>query len=189
MTIVNKIGKGKFYHFRHDTLQTNYLIISSHGGAIAGQEAWRPNFETSFHFNQSYGAEAAGSPQHMMNRVIHGDKIEVIPGSGLVGDYVLSKFQDYHDSASSKKEWKKMKIADPGLEYEETYDKIITYVNQADPAFDMLTVRNRWFSKKSKLSTVCSTLIKKGLRYTNIICLFCRVKDNDYYHDVMPHLH
>ncbi|MCK5231775.1 MAG: hypothetical protein KAR13_16005 [Desulfobulbaceae bacterium] len=80
-----------------------------------------------------------------------------------------------------------MKIADPTLEYEETYDKIIKYVNQADPAFDMITIRNRWFSKESKLSTVCSTLMKKGLRYTNIICLFCRVKQYAYYHDIMPH--
>ncbi len=188
MAIVKKIGSGKFYLFRNSTLQTDYLIISSHGAAIAGQEAWKPNFETIFYFNQSYGATASGSPPRMMNRVIHGDKIETIPSSGLVGDYVLSKFQDYHDSAGSKKEWKLMKKHNPQLEYEETYEKIIGYVNQSDPKFDVLTIRNRWFSSESKLSTVCNTLTKKGLRYSNIICLFCRV-GQEYYHDVMPHLH
>lgn len=188
MATVQKIGSGKFYLFRHNTLQTDYLIISSHGAAIAGQEAWRPNFITSFHFNQSYGAPAAGSPQHMMNRVIHSDKIETIPSSGLVGDYVLSKFQDYHDSASSKKEWKIMKQKNPQLEYEETYEKIIGYVDQSDPKFDLLTIRNRWFSRESKLSTVCNTLMKKGLRYSHIICLFCRVGQETFV-PVIPHLH
>lgn len=188
MAIVKKIGNGKFYLFRRKPFQTQYLIISSHGEAISGQEAWSPNFNTQFHFNQSYGDTTAGSPPHMMNRVIHGDKIEVIPSSGLVGDYVLSKFQGYHDQASSKKAWKDMKKKDPSLEYEETYADIVNYVDQADPPFDVLTVRNRWFSKKSKLSTVCNTLTKKGLRYSNIICLFCRVKQQAYYHDVMPWL-
>ncbi len=187
MAIVKKIGNGKFYLFRHSTLQTNYLIISSHGAVIAGKEAWKPNFTTNFHFNQSYGASAAGSPQHMMNRVIHGDKIETIPSTGLVGDYVLSKFQDYHDTAGSKKEWKIMKQANPQLEYEESYADIVGYVDKSDPAFDILTIRNRWFSSESKLSTVCNTLMKKGLIYSNIICLFCRV-GQEYYHDVMPQL-
>ena len=46
MAIQMKIGSGKFYLFRHEPLQTKYLVISSHGEAIAGQEAWSPNFKT-----------------------------------------------------------------------------------------------------------------------------------------------
>ena len=135
-----KIGSGKFYLFRHDSLQTEYLVISSHGEAIAGQEAWSPNFVTTMHFNQSYGQEAKGSPIHMLNRVIHGDKIESIPSSGLVGDYVLSKFQGYHDVASSKKEWKSMKKQDSQLSYEETYGDIINYVNLFNTLNSLITV-------------------------------------------------
>ena len=178
-----KIGSGKFYLFRHDSLQTDYLVISSHGEAIAGQEAWSPNFVTTTHFNQSYGQEAKGSPIHMLNRVIHGDKIESIPSSSLVGDYILSKFQGYHDVAASKKQWKSMKKQDAGLSCEETYGDIINYVDQSDPPCDILSIRYRWFSKESKLSTVCDTLFRNGLTYSNIICLFCRVKQYSYFHN------
>lgn len=180
-----KIGGGRFRLFRHDSLQTKYLIISSHGEAIAGQEAWSPAFVTTMHFNQSYGRETSGTPLHMLNRVLYGEKIESIPSSGLIGDYILSKFQSYHDVASSKKDWKKMKKEDASLSYEETYGDIVGYVDQSDPPCDILTVRFRWFSKESKLSVLCSTLFKMGLTYSDIICLFCRVKQYAYYHDAL----
>jgi len=178
-----KIGGGKFRLFRKKPFQLNYLIISSHGEAIAGQEAWHPNFPTTLHFNQEYGSVAKGSPPHMLNRVIHNDKIESIDNTGLVGDYMLSKFQGYHDVAQTKKQWQQMKRQDLSLEYEETYTQICNYVDQSDPGFDVLTIRYRWFNKESKLSNVCDTLLKEGLRYSNIICLFCRVKEYSTYHN------
>lgn len=178
-----KIGYGKYRLFRHNTLQTEYLIISSHGEAIAGREDWSPNFTTTMHFNRSYGQEAKGSPPHMLARVVHKDNIESIPSSGLVGDYALSKFQDYHDVASSKKQWNLIKMQRPGLEYEETYGRTVEYVDASAPACDILTIRNRWFNKESRLSTVCRTLASNNLRYRNIICLFCRVKQYAYFHD------
>jgi hypothetical protein len=185
MAIEMKIGGGKFRLFRKQNLQLNYLIISSHGMAIAGKEDWSPDFTTVCHFNREYGQTAKGSPPEMFNRVIYKDKIESIDSNGLVGDYVLSKFQGYHDVAQTKKQWQQMKQADPALEYEETYAKIHDYVGQSDPGFDVLTIRHRYFSKEATLSAVCDTLLKEGLTYGNIICLFCRVKEYSEYHNAL----
>jgi hypothetical protein len=75
-----------------------------------------------------------------------------------------------------------MEKDDPGISYEETYKNIINYVDQSDPPCDILAILYCWFSKESKLSTVCDTLNRKGLRYRDIVCLFCRVKQYSNYY-------
>jgi hypothetical protein len=115
--------------------------------------------------------------------VVHVETICGQEGAGTTpGDYWLAKFQLSHKQVAKR--------------WDETYNKIMNWVDHSfDPAYDILTIRNRVIGPSEvKLSEIYSLLNRgsvggRDLRYPVIIGAFCLVPHNYGAPVALPGLH
>lgn len=155
------IGNGTMYLFYRETNDT--LIVTAHGGKRKDKIERKDALPNSLiWFCGMHGKSTATDADDLVT-ALGGDaaRMRKIKQAGLhpypIGDlfnYDLSKFAGKHG----------------GGEYE-NYDE---YLKMVDKGFDIVSPRNRWFSKEVTLATVLKHGKIRDRGYKNIYCSFCR---------------
>ena len=188
--MAKKIAIGKmFYLFRSrdgKITAEDHLLITSHGGYLPTTSYFTiPNW-TFLHF---YGPHQYALIDPTIANIIDG-KYRVLetngPGS-RVKNYELSKFQgEKHGSKNETYttierdiDGNEMKLNIIQMNASKGRKTSNFTAGNFAFHFDVLTVRNRWFTlgglNPPSLSTALNSLGKVGYRYENIHCSFCRV--------------
>ncbi|WP_347989845.1 putative adhesin [Methylomonas sp. AM2-LC] len=162
----------------------NGIIIIAHGATITGK-----NFDLEgggVYFYCPPGDSLITNDYDFLkcwagNRVY--SKI-ISTGNSKCPDYELSKSISYHASAAAEKMGKKAinKLIkdDPNQAVKENrsnYEAIEKLVTSGNCPYDVVSIRNRWFSDGTTLSYVIKKLKKEGYGYGEFHCCFCRASD------------
>jgi hypothetical protein len=166
--------------FMKAATRQDVLIISSHGGQVAGAEGWEPTgaWKPIFYTEKNYGACTYGDIPSWYTRYEQDELSAFNTASSsragrTPGDFSLTKFQKAHDGRK-----------DGDGRSDESYSGILAEVAKTGNDFDVLTIRNKDSKKLAvKLSEVYAFLDKgtiggHDLKYPKIICAFCLVGAN-----------
>ncbi len=184
----------EFYLWQSEGARAPNLLVTSHGaymprpefgkssvGGFMNVPAW-----TTLHF---YGPHQHSLIDPGISKVISGGlKVyESAPSGAAVRNYRLSKYQGRHGNENETYQSIRHSI-DNNRMFEALRQEALAsadpeklrYVQRvapnAFPAFDVLTVRNRWWmgGMGATLRELLQELSRAGHRYPNVHCVFCR---------------
>jgi hypothetical protein len=159
---MNSVGGGKLYFF--SGVGNKNLIITSHGGRKdttfvmpTGSTIWfcgRHGLSTKTDADDIVNAFGPNPDLRLAVTLRERGLHAFFSPKGTMQDYDLSKFAGRHGGGD--------------------YENYETYDTMSQKGFDILSPRNRWFSKDVKLSYVLGLNSIAQKNYTNIYLSFCR---------------
>jgi hypothetical protein len=172
--MANELKRDRIRIFRHNSLMTTRVIISSHGGQRQNQQGYNPPGLV-FYMEQHFGAPTQGTLQQWTTRYENGALVKAGNQYGAVGDYILTKFQGYHHTGPyvGRKLLHALNIHHAA----ETYQDIRNFVDDDNHLpIDVVTIRNVSANRNGMyLSDVIQELQAVTRRYNEIIMAFCLV--------------
>jgi hypothetical protein len=169
----------------------NGVIVIAHGAQLAGEsfpleggEVWFYCPDGATLLENKYDFFRTRIKTHMVEKLVS-------PGNATCPNYRLHKTTTYHGGAShaavGKKEIIRILKEDPataeakGYSDYEYLDKLVT---NGEIAYDIASIRHRWFSDGTTFKDVMKTLKKEGYGYGEVHCYFCRSSANPKTWDV-----
>ena len=192
---------GTLYLFKYSVISyANKLVISAHGGACKSPANFALLAGERLLFYSLHGQEApARSLNYATGRLNRGEgaigSAEDVTGPGNCRNYILQKYQGVHATSGETYDMLQ-KLQDPGADTamkmfrnphnlrKKSADGTIEpsqylrevplpEVRNGGP-FDILTIRNRWYSGSVTLEEAMKEIRKLGHQYLEIHCSFCR---------------
>ena len=112
-------------------------------------------------------------------------------GSTKCPDYELAKAISYHTSDAARKLGKQgiddLVKTDPDeaeSKNRANYDALESLVTSGQTPFDIVSIRNRWYSGGTTLSDVIGKLLQEGYGYGEYHCCFCRAGSDPKAYDL-----
>ncbi len=171
----NELKRDRIRLFRGNNLRTNRVIISSHGGQRRDGHAYNPPGIT-FYMDPRFGSETRGTLDDWVTRYENDTLHPAGAPHGAVGDYVLTKFQGYHDT--EPRPGRRLAHFFRIRRASESYQDIRNFVDSNDHVpIDVVTIRNVRANRNGMyLSDVIDELGRVApLRYTEVVLAFCLV--------------
>lgn len=174
------IGKKMYLLTRQAGQYANMLVISAHGGI---SEKKQPTFNNKYGTLHFYSVHGHVTDDLGIRNFIFGGKasqlVESIVADRPCFDYSLSKYQGKHAGTPGKPA-ETYESIEEAQDYVDDYNQMLLDAGDRAPRgarpavdFDVLTIRNRWWSGDVTLKTALEAVAQVN-RYPDIHCYFCR---------------
>ena len=178
---ISKLGDIAYYWAAEDVQLQDDVIISAHGGIkrSAGEDLTvKPNLTLKYYVDHGLtqgdfglGKFAAPTPPVAVQTVLAG---------GKTYNYELSKYQGRHNEKGKETYATIQTQSDNAKRHNTTLD--VEFPNGVYPPnvarrqqlFDVVSIRNRWWTSGSDLKTILDLILKHRGKGATIHCFFCR---------------
>lgn len=159
----------------------NGVIIIAHGAQRVGKTFPLEGGEVWFYCPD--GSTLLANKYAFFRRYIKTKVVEklVSPSAANCPDYELHKTTTYHGGGDhaeiGKEEIIRILKEDPATAESKGYSDyahLSKLVTSGDIPYDIVSIRNRWFSSGTTFKNVMKTLKKEGYGYGEVHCYFCR---------------